>query len=98
MLTCPEDDHSTIHYAEQNGYELYKPTIKYRIKTNMTNVTRLFKSLYNIARVMIIGWYELFNHMVDSLERYENTCKKREKSAKTTQKAANPPEIKPPCL
>ena len=64
----------------------------------MTNVIRLFKSLYNIARMILIGWYELFKHVVDSLEQYENTCKKRENPTKTTQKAANPPEIKPPCL
>jgi hypothetical protein len=64
----------------------------------MTNVIRLFKSLYNIARVALLNGYELFKHVVDSLERYENTCKKQEKPSKTTQKAANPPEIKPPCL
>jgi len=64
----------------------------------MTNVIRLFKSLYNIARMILIGWYELFKHAVESLERYENTCKKRENPTKTTEKAAKAPEIKPPCL
>lgn len=64
----------------------------------MTNVIRLFKSLYNIARIMLLNAYELFKHVVDSLERYENTCKKRENPAKTTQKPAKAPEIKPPCL
>ena len=64
----------------------------------MTNVIRLFKSLYNIARVALLNGYELFKHAVDSLERYENTCKKRENPTKTTEKPANPPDIKPPCL
>lgn len=64
----------------------------------MTNVIRLFKSLYNITRMMLVSGRELFNHMINSLERYENTCKKRGKCSKTTENAAGPPEIKPPCL
>lgn len=64
----------------------------------MTHLTRLLKSLYNIARMILIGWYELFKHVVDSLEQYENTCKKRDKSTKTTEKPAKASDIKPPCL
>jgi hypothetical protein len=48
--------------------------------------------------MILIGWYELFKHAVDSLEQYENTCKKQEKPTKNAEKPANPPEIKPPCL
>ncbi len=46
------------------------------------NMKRLLTTLYNIARHTLIGWYNIFNHVVDGLERYENTCKKREKTSK----------------
>lgn len=47
---------------------------------------RLFKALGNIARYTILGWYNIYNHVLESLERYENTCKKRVNSDKNTEK------------
>lgn len=64
----------------------------------MTNIRRLLSSCYNIARLIITGWYELWLHMIDSLERYEKTCEKRENRSKTHEKATNGTDIKPPCL
>ena len=64
----------------------------------MTNIKRLLRALYNITRLIITGWYELWLHLIDSLERYENTCKKREKRPKTSEKVTNGTDIKPPCL
>ena len=49
---------------------------------------RILKALYNIVRYTIIGWYHLFEHIIDGLERYENTCKKREKVRKSEEKHA----------
>lgn len=64
----------------------------------MTNIKRLLSALYNITRLIITGWYELWLHLIDSLERYENTCKTRGKRQKTSEKVTNDTEIKPPCL
>ena len=64
----------------------------------MTNIKRLLRALYNITRLIITGWYELWLHLIDSLERYENTCKKRGKRQKTGEKVTNHTDVKPPCL
>lgn len=64
----------------------------------MTNIKRLLRSLLNITRLIVTGWYELWLHMIDSLERYENSCKKREKMGKTHEKVTNGTDVKPPCL
>lgn len=47
---------------------------------------RLFKTLGNIARYTVLGWYNTYNHVLKSLERYENVCKKRVNSDKNTEK------------
>lgn len=59
---------------------------------------RLLTTLYNITRLTIRGWRDLFDHVIESLERYENTCKTREKRQKTSEKVTNGTDIKPPCL
>jgi hypothetical protein len=57
---------------------------------------RLFKTLANIVRLSLTGWYQMFNHVVDGLERYENTCKKRVKVRKSEQKYEKTQMTRPP--
>jgi len=47
---------------------------------------RLLKALGNIARYTCLGWYNTYNHVIDSLERHENVCKKRVNRDKNTEK------------
>jgi len=76
IISCSDSDLSTIEFCERNNYEQHK----------MNNMMRLLKALGNIARYTCLSWYNTYNHVIDSLERYENTCKKRVNSDKNPEK------------